>query len=69
MECRHTWIGLGLLFLLALSLRLLYLFQAADSPLFDHPLVDARTYVRMALHLAAGQWLDAPEPFWPPLYA
>ena len=68
MQRRHQ-IGLALLALSALTLRLLYLLQADDSPLFFHPIVDARTYVRTALHLSAGQWLGAPQPFWqPPLY-
>ena len=68
MERRHL-IGLTLLALSSLTLRLLYLLQADDSPLFVHPIVDARTYVRTALHLSAGQWLGASQPFWqPPLY-
>ena len=68
MERRH-WIGLGLLGLAALALRMIYLLQADDSPLFYHPIVDARTYVRTALHLAEGQWLGPPQPLWqPPLY-
>ena len=68
MERRH-WIGLGMLAAAALTLRLVYLLQADDSPLFFHPIVDARTYVRAALHLAEGQWLGPPQPFWqPPLY-
>ncbi len=68
MERRHQ-IGLALLTLAALTLRLLYVLQADDNPLFAHPIVDARTYVRTALHLSAGQWLGPPQPFWqPPLY-
>ena len=68
MERRH-WLGLGLLTATALGLRMVYLLQADDSPLFFHPIVDARTYVRAAIHLAEGQWLGPPEPFWqPPLY-
>ena len=68
MERRH-WIGVGLLALAALAVRLVYLVQADDSPLFFHPIVDARTYVRTALHLAEGHWLGPPGPFWqPPLY-
>ena len=68
MERRH-WIGLGLLAVAALCVRLVYLLQADDSPLFYHPIVDARTYVRTALHLAEGQGLGPPHPFWqPPLY-
>ena len=62
--------GLALLGLSALSIRILYLLQAADNPLFDHPIVDARTYVRTALQLSEGQWLGAARPFWqPPLYS
>ena len=68
MERRHQ-IGLALLALSSFTLRLLYLLQADDSPLFAHPIVDARTYVRTALHLSAGEWLGAAQPFWqPPLY-
>ncbi len=68
MERRH-WVGLGLLAAGAFTLRMVYLLQADDSPLFYHPIVDARTYVRTALHLAEGQWLGPPQPFWqPPLY-
>ena len=68
MERRH-WISLSLLALVALAVRVIYLLQADDSPLFYHPIVDARTYVRTALHLAGGQWLGPPQPFWqPPLY-
>ena len=68
MERRH-WISLSLLALAALAVRVIYLLQADDSPLFYHPIVDARTYVRTALHLAEGQWPGPPQPFWqPPLY-
>lgn len=68
MQRRH-WIGLALLAAAALTLRLAYLLQADDNPLFFHPIVDARTYVRAALHMAEGQWLGPAQPFWqPPLY-
>ncbi len=66
---RRPFIGPLLLAVSALSLRLLYLAQAADSPLFTHPIVDARTYVQAALQLADGHWLGDPQPFWqPPLF-
>ena len=69
MERRRHLIGLALLALAALAVRVIYLLQADDSPLFYHPIVDARTYVATALHLAEGQWLGPPQPFWqPPLY-
>ena len=61
--------GPVLLAVSAFSLRLLYLSQAADNPLFRHPIVDARTYVQAALQLADGHWLGDPQPFWqPPLF-
>lgn len=67
---RPRQVGLFLLALTALALRLLYLLQADDSPLFAHPIVDARTYVRVALQLSEGQWLGHSEPFWqPPMYS
>ena len=66
---RRPFIGPLLLAVSALSLRLLYLAQVADSPLFTHPIVDARTYVHTALSLAQGHWAGDPEPFWqPPLF-
>ncbi|MCC7265387.1 MAG: tetratricopeptide repeat protein [Candidatus Latescibacteria bacterium] len=55
---------------LALGLRLLYLTQISDSPLFRHPVVDAETYADQAAQLAGGNWLGRGEgPYWqPPLY-
>ena len=59
-----------LVFALALALRVAYIFEADESPLFEHPAVDAKTYTHHALRLAAGNWLGIGEgPFWqPPLY-
>ena len=67
---RRPLVGPVLLAVSAFSLRLLYLSQAADNPLFSHPIVDARTYVHTALQLAdEGHWLGDPRPFWqPPLF-
>jgi hypothetical protein len=55
---------------LALGVRLCYLFEIDDGPLFRHPVVDAETYARHAAALAGGNWLGRGEgPFWqPPLY-
>lgn len=54
---------------LALGLRLIYLFQAADSPFFDAPIVDARSYTEYARELTTGPWAGRPLPFWqPPFY-
>ena len=55
---------LAALAVLALGLRLGYLFQAADHPFFDTPIVDARSYTEYARELAAGAWAGRPLPFW-----
>ena len=65
---KPVWISACGLFLFALGWRLVYLHQAAQSPLFDTPVVDAQTYFqqaeRFATHFSLGD-----EPFWqPPLY-
>ena len=59
----------GAVGLAAFGLRCLYVFQSTDSPFFDFPQVDAKTYTDTAIRLADGQWQGDPEPFWqPPLY-
>ena len=61
--------GAAAVFALALALRLVYLGEIEDSPFFDAPVVDARTYADAARELAAGAWLGPDAPFWqPPLY-
>lgn len=60
-RARHA---LAALAVLALSLRLGYLFQAADSPFFDAPIVDARSYTEYARELTTGAWAGRPMPFW-----
>ena len=62
-KARH-WHSLVALAVLALVLRLAYLFQAADSPFFDAPIVDARSYTEYARELATGTWAGRPMPFW-----
>ena len=64
----HLWLAL-LIGLLALGLRILYLYEIEGSPLFEVPVVDARTYVEDARFIAGGAWTGKAEPFWqPPLY-
>ena len=58
------WPKLAALAVLALGLRLGYLLQASDSPFFDTPIVDARSYAEYARELAAGTWAGRPMPFW-----
>jgi len=59
-----------LILALALIVRIAYLFEIDDSPLFAYPPVDGMTYVQQAHRIAAGNWLGfGEEPFWqPPLY-
>lgn len=55
--------------LLALGLRLLYLGEIAQSPLFAVPVIDAKIYAEDALYLSSQSWAGRPAPFWqPPLY-
>ena len=65
---RARWIGA--VFLLALVVRVVYILEIDDSPLFSHPAVDSLTYTQHAERLAAGNWLGRGSgPFWqPPLY-
>ncbi len=58
------------MFFLALLLRLAYIAEIEEGPLFAEPAVDARTYTEHAARIAAGNWLGSGEgPFWqPPLY-
>ena len=61
--------GAAAVFTLALAIRLAYLGGIDDSPFYDAPVVDARTYADAARELAAGAWLGPQAPFWqPPLY-
>ena len=66
----RLWHWGGIVFVLALSLRLVHVFQMSASPLFTMPAVDAATYAEQAASLAEGNWLGRGQgPFWqPPLY-
>ena len=63
---RPLWLVFGL----ALLLRVIYILEIDQSPLFAHPAVDSETYTRQAMQLATGNWLGVGQgPFWqPPLY-
>ncbi len=67
---RRLWGWGGIVFALALSLRLVHVSQMSASPLFTMPAVDAATYSEQAASLAEGNWLRRGQgPFWqPPLY-
>ncbi len=67
---RNTTLVLLSVAALALALRLAYTYEADDSPLFDAPMVDAKTYADSAREMAQGAWSGDAQPFWqPPLYS
>lgn len=55
------------LFVLALLVRLIYLYQSAANPTFYAPIVDADTYHNLAQSLVAGKPLTK-EWFWQPFF-
>ena len=60
---RRLWYWGGIVFVLALSLRLVHAFQMSASPLFTMPAVDAATYSEQAVSLAEGNWVGTrPRP-------
>ena len=62
--------SLWLILAVALLVRGIYVLEIDQSPLFEYPAVDSKTYTNQALNLAAGNWLGIGQgPFWqPPLY-
>ena len=54
---RRDAVALASIFGLALLLRLVYLWQVADLPFLEFPLVDARSYDEWAQRIAGGAWL------------
>ena len=55
-----------LLFVFALALRLIYAWELRESPFFDAPVVDAKTFLEQALAIAGGELWGGSEPFWQP---
>jgi 4-amino-4-deoxy-L-arabinose transferase-like glycosyltransferase len=54
---RRDVLAMLVVFVVALTLRLLYLTQAWDLPFFEFPVVDARSYDEWGKAIAAGDWL------------
>ncbi len=54
-------------FVTALAVRLLYLFEGADAPTFDAPIVDAATYDGLARRIVSGAGIDQ-DLFWQPVF-
>ena len=57
-----------IIFSVAFTLRLVYLFQIDTIPLFEHLAGDARTYYEWGRRIAAGDWLGAGVFYQAPLY-
>jgi tetratricopeptide (TPR) repeat protein/4-amino-4-deoxy-L-arabinose transferase-like glycosyltransferase len=64
---RDWWIA-GVVFLAALLVRGIYLYQAKDTPTFRAPIVDAMTYHFMAAKLAGPKHLMDSGYFWQPFF-
>src|SRR3972149_11496101 len=59
-----------IIFLTALTLRIVYTFQLkSGSPLYDFPVVDALMYDSWGWKIAQGDWLGERIFYDPPLYA
>ena len=63
-----TRFWLLIIFSVAFTLRLVYLFQIATIPLFEHLAGDARTYYEWGRRIAAGDWLGVGVFYQAPLY-
>ncbi len=68
--CRRSdRLFVALLLLVAVGLRLLYLWESRANVFYAAPIVDAKDFVEQAQRIAAGDWLGGDRPFWqPPLY-
>jgi len=58
----------GAIFIVALLIRLIYLYQIESIPLFYHLAGDGRTYDEWAQRIAAGDWLGQGVFYQAPLY-
>ena len=61
--------GLWLVLSTAFALRVLYLFQAVDTPLFEVLLIDSEFYDSRAREIGAGNWLGDRVFFMNPFYS
>ncbi len=64
----HPYITPILIFVFALIVRLLYLWQLSGSPLVDVVMGDSTVYDRWARRIAAGDWIGKEVFFQAPLY-
>lgn len=60
------WVGAGV-FVLALGVRLVYLYETSKNPTFNLPIIDSQTYDNLARSLLAGEEMG-PKFFWQPFF-
>lgn len=65
---RNPRVLLGIIFLLGLGLRLSYIYQVSDQPLFRNLIIDLAAYDDWAQKIAAGDWLGSAPYYQDPLY-
>jgi tetratricopeptide (TPR) repeat protein len=63
-----AWKQPAIVFLIALAVRLLHLWQMRDAPVFSVLMGDARSYDAWAQRIAAGDWLGTEVFYQAPLY-
>jgi 4-amino-4-deoxy-L-arabinose transferase-like glycosyltransferase len=64
----HWPVALATIFGIALSLRLIYLYELSDTPLFDVLIGDSLQYDTWAQRIAAGDWIGTEIFYQSPLY-
>ena len=63
------WWVLTAIFLFAMTIRILHIWQVSKWPFFSIPLGDAEIYHSWAKQIAEGDWLGEGVFYYPPLYA
>ena len=63
-----AWKQPAIVFLIALAVRLVHLWQMRDAPVFSVLMGDARSYDEWARRIAAGEWLGTDVFYQAPLY-
>jgi tetratricopeptide (TPR) repeat protein len=63
-----TFLYALLIFLVAISIRMVYLYEIRDNPFFENLTLDQTSYDRWALRIARGDWLGKDIFYQDPLY-
>jgi len=64
----ESWKGLTAVFVIALVVRLVHIWQIRDTPFFDVLMGDAKAYDEWAQRIAAGDWIGRDVFYQAPLY-